>query len=179
MANTLFFISPDQQWQVEETVGGKVMENRLVKELYGDDSSNLFGLYCGQMRGNDFVHNGGWYNTQGEKLGWGDLSPADIQRIMSELQEGEFFIVLGETDSFWQFVEKPGIIGSMSQTKPEVNAPGVDYVLEHCMFVLAPGKFYYIDHHNKTPREPFTRDGLLFEPITPQKARELTLGVSA
>ncbi len=156
--------------------------NRLVKELYGHEfrnTSKLFGLSCGQIRNRDMVHNGGWYNANGEKLGWGDLSPDDFRRISSELQEGEFFIILYESDSFWKFVKQPGLLGSMADVEPDVNAPGVDLVLEKCAYIIAPGKLYSIDRYGDTSQKSFTRDGLTFEVVTRDKARELTTSVSA
>lgn len=37
------------------------------------DSLKLLQLREGQMRtGDSTVHNGGWYNTCGDKIGWGD-----------------------------------------------------------------------------------------------------------
>jgi len=46
-----------------------------------------FGICNGQMRSCDFVHNGGWYNKSGEKIGWGDLSPSDM-KIKTEGRRG-------------------------------------------------------------------------------------------
>ena len=82
---------------------------QLIKGMYGHEfkpTCNLFGLYCGQMRGGDakMTHNSGWYNKSGEKLGFGDLSVKDFKKISKELEKDELFIILGESDSFWNFV---------------------------------------------------------------------------
>lgn len=122
--------------------------SRLVKGLYGHEfrsESRLFGLICGQMRVMELVHNGGWYNQHGEKLGWGDLSKDDLNRIKAELEPGEIFVVLPEHASFWNFVTHPGMIGSMSVVKPDEQAPGVDYIREHCSWIITPGKIYEVN----------------------------------
>ena len=59
-----------------------------MKKWYTDGSygaKGLFGLRCGQLRGKQVAHNGGWYNGLGEKIGWGDLSQDDLSRIASQL----------------------------------------------------------------------------------------------
>jgi hypothetical protein len=116
--------------------------NRLVKGLYGHEfksASRLFGLLCGQMRFPDFVHNGGWYNGLGEKLGWGDLSLDDFVRLAKELEPGEEFYILGESASFWNFVTQHGAIGSLCAVKPDAQAPGIEYVKAKARFLITAG----------------------------------------
>lgn len=124
---------------------------QLTKGMYGSqfaNASSLFDLRCGQMRGRDrMTHNSGWYNKAGEKLGWGDLSAKDLRRISREIETGELFIVLGEQDSFWNFVTHYGAIGSMCRTKPEEQAPGADYVAEKCQFIVARGRICLVDRY--------------------------------
>lgn len=141
---------------------------QLTKGMFSHEfdrrnASTFAGLGCGQMRGLDFIHNGGWYNKAGEKLGWGDLSPDDFRRILQELEEGELFIILYERDSFWNFVtHNPGIIGSMCTTKPTAEAPGVDFVAEKCAYIIAArGQLYYTDCWGGFDKETLTTiDGL-------------------
>lgn len=102
-----------------------------------------------QLRARDFVHNGGWYNAAGEKLGFGDLTVLDMLQIALEIDEGEMFIILPERASFWNFVSRPGVIGSMAQTMPDVDAPGVEYVAEHAMFAIVSDQIFVIDHSGK------------------------------
>jgi len=121
---------------------------RLTKGMFGEEfgpvpATALFGLSCGQVRSRDFVHNGGWYNRDGEKLGWGDLTLADFQRIAEGLQGDELFIILSENDSFWSFVTSPGIVPTV---KPTIQSPGVDYVAEKAMYIIAPMVLYVVDH---------------------------------
>jgi len=101
-------------------------------------------LGCGQMNGGDIAHNGGWYNSFGEKLGFGDLDSTDLIAIWAALEHSnELFIVLSERDSFWEFVEKFGVIGSMCTTSPTEAAPGVDYVVEHARVIISGDKIYW------------------------------------
>ena len=149
---------------------------RLTKGLFGHEfrsASTLFGIRCGQCRGRDFVHNGGWYNRDGEKLGWGDLAPADFLKISNELEDGELFIILYESDSFWNFVTRLGIIGSMATVKPDVEAPGVDFVAEKCCYIVAKHRLYYVDRNGYSKEETFDRDGLQFTVLTPEAAKQL------
>ena len=87
--------------------------------------------------------------------------------------EGELFIILGESDSFWNFVTRPGLIGSMAQTKPTVEAPGVDYVAEHAMYVIARNQLHRIDHYGDSKEETWEWHGLQFKVLKPDAAKRL------
>ncbi|RDJ34978.1 MAG: hypothetical protein DWQ19_09090 [Crenarchaeota archaeon] len=116
---------------------------RLTSGVYGhefDSKIGPFDLFCGQTRRDSLVHNGGWYNKYGEKLGWGDLNKKDLHRIKNNLQDDELFIILGERDSFWNFVEHLGTIGAMCKTNEKEQNPGVQYVAEKARYVIAKGK---------------------------------------
>src|SRR3989344_6367048 len=94
----------------------EVATQQLMKGMYGDEltaTNGLFDLRCGQRCHNSLIHAGGWYNKAGEKLGWGDLSIENLLRIYGEVANGEFFVVLGETGSFWNFITHPGAIGAI------------------------------------------------------------------
>ncbi len=159
---------------------------QLTKGLYGHQfgpTSNLFGLHCGQIRGKDFVHNGGWYNRAGEKLGWGDLSTDDFFRIRREIEEGEMFIILGESDSFWNFVTRPGLIGSMAAVKPDVEAPGVEYVAAKARYIItkAPeGGFgmYFVDDYARED-EQVNHGGLMFNVMKRADAKAFLTSTTA
>lgn len=159
------------------------MAEQLTKGLYGHQfksTSTLFGIRCGQVRGKDFVHNGGWYNRRGEKLGWGDLSPADFLRIFNEVEDDELFIILAESDSFWKFVTRLGIIGSMAVVKPDAEAPGVEYVVEYAMYIIAKHQLYCVDRYGDLKENTFDRYGLQFKVLTPDAAKQLiATGVTA
>lgn len=152
---------------------------QLTKGMYGHEfrpTANLFGLRCGQGRGGDtkIGHNNGWYNRAGEKLGWGDLSAEDLQRISSELEDGELFIVLSEQDSFWNFVTHVGIVGSACATKPEVEAPGVEFVATRCRYIVAQHQIYFVDDEDYLPwrRKDHVVGGVPIKVLTRDEAKQ-------
>jgi hypothetical protein len=98
----------------------------------------------------------------GEKLGWGDVSPQDFLRIAAELEDDELFIILPEQASFWNFVKRPGMIGSMAAVKPEVNAPGVDYVAENASFIIAKHQCYLVDRYGSYKDDTMLLKGVQF-----------------
>ena len=100
---------------------------RLKHNMYAE-GSRLFGIHEGAIRADDFIHNGGWYNAAGEKLGWGDLAGRDIERIASELVEGEAFYILSEYDSHWECPAE------------DKTLPGPEYVKGKAKFIIEPGK---------------------------------------
>lgn len=127
----------------------------LKKGMYGSEFDQEqdapFGLKCGQMRSDDTIHNGGWYNILGAKLGWGDLSIGDITRIKNELPKDECFIVLSESDSFWKFVRNVAPLGFMCDVdEPSERCPGTEYVLEKAMFLIVPGTVYCCNYRGDT-----------------------------
>lgn len=102
--------------------------------------SKAFGLSDGQCGNDEAAHNGGWYNQKGEKLGWGDLSYAQLLRISQEIAEGEVFYVLPEGASHWDFVRWSKDRNDMSYTiAPDAQAPGIEYVQAKCKWVIKRG----------------------------------------
>jgi hypothetical protein len=89
------------------------------------------------MACSEIVHNGGWYNLAGEKLGWGDLAAADIIRLMAELQVDEAFLVIGEQASHWAFTQYDMV--RFGTAGMDHAAPGLAYVLEHLRWVILSG----------------------------------------
>ncbi|MBI2633602.1 MAG: hypothetical protein HYW78_04460, partial [Parcubacteria group bacterium] len=145
---------------------------QLYKEMYYDLNVNLFGLRNEQMRYKDkIMHNAGWYNAQGEKLGWGDLSAEDFKNIESEIADGELFITLYEHDAFWNFVVKFGAFGGACATKPEEKVPGIGYIKAHCAYIIAKEKRYFVDRNASVIKERYiTRDGIEFWTLTAKEA---------
>jgi len=123
---------------------------RLHKGVFGSEfmpaKNAPFGFQTGQQKFiNKLTHNSGWYNKKGEKLGFGDLDVNDLRLIIAGLEPDEMFIVLSEHDSFWRFVTRVSIIGSMAATKPDEKAPGPQYVSEKAMYAFAKGIAYTIN----------------------------------
>lgn len=126
---------------------------RLKQNMFEGDC-RLFNLRSGQMRMDDFVHNGGWYNSNGEKIGWGDLSPHDINKLTAELEDGEDFYVLGEQDSYWKFVKWANPVGTTIDADP--NNPGIYYVKKNARYLIQKGKFTaFLD--SRYPKGEFDR----------------------
>lgn len=154
---------------------------QLTKGMYRHEfkpGSNLFGLQCGQIRCGDakITHNSGWYNKSGEKIGWGDLSTEDFQRISNELKDGEFFIILCESDSFWNFVTQCDPIGSLARTKPTAEAPGIDYVAKHAIYVIARNQLYCVDRYGSLKGEILEeRGGLQYKVLKPDAVKTLMI----
>lgn len=134
---------------------------KLTKGMFGSEfdlsredikiAREIFGLSCGQMRGHDIIHNGGWYNQEGEKLGWGDLCLLDLLQISKRLQYGhrgephQWFIVLHENDSFWHFRDDASEIqafGWLQHMKPDMHAPGIRYVVSKAAYAIAPNAIF-------------------------------------
>lgn len=108
------------------------MASRLTKSMYGwdpDPKKNLFGLTNNQVRVDGAINNAGWFNEQGERLGCGDLSLADMHRISVSLVPGEIFHVLTESNAVWDL-----------PSDLERNAPGLDYVMQNSAWILAHNK---------------------------------------
>ena len=130
---------------------------QLTQGMYGGEFESkpdgLFALRTGQMRSrNKFTHNSGWYNADGEKLGFGDLAVQDFVRIMEGLNEGELFVILGEHDSFWNFVTRLGWTGPEAQVRPTAEIPGSEYVAEHAMYIIAKGEVNQIREFDLTEK---------------------------
>jgi hypothetical protein len=127
-------------------------------------TNNLFGLRSGQMcRKGKLTHNSGWYNKAGEKLGWGDLSTHDVARIAVGLEAGELFVILSESDSYWN-PRKNGISES---------APGVAYIAMHAMFIIASGYVYSVDRWSTTLLRTTEIAGMIFNVISQNETTRL------
>ncbi len=140
---------------------------QLTIGMYGSEfnsPNNLFGLHCGQMCSKGkLTHNSGWYNKAGEKLGWGDLSTYDVARISAELEAGELFVILSESDSYWN-PRRNGISES---------APGVTYIAMHAVFIVVQGYVYSVDSWDPTPPKTTETAGMVFAVIGQKEALRL------
>lgn len=126
------------------------------------------GCTSGQVRMRETVHNGGWYNATGEKIGWGDLNQDDIDQIAQRLPKDGVLFILGEQDSFWRFVvHNPGPIGACCVTTDSEQRPGLEYVLDRAFLVFVRNTAYWIDKYGCASQTP-TRTWL-----TPEQMRKL------
>ena len=121
--------------------------------MLNNNSLPKLNLHSSQMRENQLCHNAGWYNSQGNKIGWGDLSPDDFVNIKAKLQPNEIFLILREYDSFWNFVIKFGIIGDMCETKTSEQNPGIDYISEKAIWMITPDIIYQCSEYAKENEE--------------------------
>jgi hypothetical protein len=96
------------------------------------------GIYEGNCVTKDTVHNGGWYDIRGVKVGWGDLSPKNIEALRTAIGADDVLFVLSEQDSYWKFVtdiKGPAYLGYVTTDDGEKH-PGIDYVMQHARLVV-------------------------------------------
>lgn len=151
---------------------------QLRKGMYPNKKYKLgpFGLYCGQMRGRKkkITHNSGWYNKAGAKLGWGDLSGVDFQRISRELKSGQLFIVLSEVSSYWRFVTFRGSVKRRTKVvSQKEKAPGVNYVVKNASYVIGQNKLYIVDRFGHLKVSTYRFRDLRFKVINCKDLKKL------
>lgn len=101
----------------------------LPKSVYGlemDPKKTPFGMINGQIRSDGVLNNAGWFNLMGEKIGHGDISMKDMEKIANGLNANECFFVLSEFDTIWNMPKDMN-----------ANEPGKDYVLKHCAWSIS------------------------------------------
>lgn len=87
----------------------------------------------GQMRRDDFIHNGRWFDSQGTYLGWGDLSRIDLLVIRARLLEVPAqFIVIDEMTAS-KLMYQTGPDGLRRERKHSLQE-----LYEHAIFVVTP-----------------------------------------
>lgn len=137
--------------------------SRLQKLMYGietDPKKSLFNIINGQIRPNSILNNAGWFNKDGDRLGYGDISYTDISSISKGLEKGEEFIILSEADTSWNV-----------PAKSNTTSPGRDYVVKHAAwFIFNSGngvKIFKpsIDYKDKSP-ETLTTKGISYTKIS-------------
>lgn len=142
--------------------------SQLFKGMYGTEFNhrvNLFGLSCGQMcgGGTKMTHNSGWYNKKGEKLGWGDLSAENFNKISEEIEPNELFITLGEQASFWNFNSTRAVKGIIGEQQLTEDAPGIEYVAQHAQFIISRHQLWHVSDYAQSGVED--HHGLIFTVI--------------
>ena len=122
------------------------MKPILTKAVYERiDTRGPFDLRNNQMSRKIEVvlRNAGWYNQKGERLGCGDISVSDMERISKGLNKHELFVILSESDSRWAFEGKTSLrfINTKYKTS-SMDFPGKEYISQYCMFILAKNKIF-------------------------------------
>lgn len=111
-------------------------EISLSKGIFGietDPTKTPFGFISGQIRINGLLNNAGWFNSRGEKLGYGDLSLDDLKTVSKQIPSKELFFVLSEFDTAWDIPKEL-----------DKQAPGIDYVMKHCLWVVYSGEIFKV-----------------------------------
>lgn len=101
---------------------------KLSKGIYGLETSpskTPFGFLNEQRRLDGIINNAGWYNSKGEKIGTGDLSIKDMDKIKRNIPSDEIFFILTEFNSFWAI---PGDL--------DKSAPGLDYIINNASWIV-------------------------------------------
>lgn len=141
---------------------------RLTLNIFGHEfgprNPNPFGLHSGQMRSREKqAHNGAWYNQDGVRVGWGDLSSDDLRNIQKNLDPSDYFFVLPES-SFWHFVRHHGPIGSMCDTDPTIDHPGLKYVKDNFRYLVTRDGFFF-KSHGYAHEKAYDNYGIMFHPL--------------
>jgi hypothetical protein len=133
--------------------------SQLKRGMYNDrhETSVLFGLALGQIRKPAVANQHGWFNQEGQQIGWGDLSAEDMVRISREIEEGEIFVTLNSETSH-----------------PSRVVESIDYVAEYAEFIIMRGACCAVDH---SAILVLTIGGARFTAISRREAR-LILGRS-
>lgn len=105
----------------------------LTKGMYADPLCSTFGLKYSQVRTKEVIRSGVWFNYDGVRLGRGDLSFSDLDRISKELKIGfssESFIILSESKALWNLpndldATSPGRLFVMENADIFVDAIGI------------------------------------------------------
>lgn len=140
----------------------------LTKRMYGTEINSIrgpFGLRSGQMSGGGgkIQHNAGWFNRQGQLLGWGDMGPSDFTAIAAELPQDEVFVVLDE--EAWRF-----------NGKEDYEEQGTDHVVAHADMIVRNGRCYIVDRHwDRHDSRWQTVRGIRFRFINREAARQIIL----
>lgn len=98
----------------------------LTKGMYADYICDKFGLRYNQIRTDALLANAGWFNSKGEKLGFGDLNFVDLDAISMDIEDNEVFIALSEAASSWDM-----------PNELDRNEPGISYVMKNAKWLVS------------------------------------------
>lgn len=131
------------------------MSLKLTKLVYGteiDPKKTPFGLVNNQIRADSIINNAGWFNSNGERLGRGDLSLQDMSKISKAIGD-DMFLVLSEADCSWNM---PRDI--------EETSPGFNYVITNISWGITSGSIIRVRDFIDRP-EKMSRDGVEYTRI--------------
>ncbi len=107
----------------------------LDKAMFGDLNCHAFGLTNGQQKNQAVLHNAGWFNQDGEKLGYGDVTLTDIRNIHFGLaSDNECFAILSEKATGWNL-----------PTQLNSAEPGPDYIKANALWFVTTSGMYHFD----------------------------------
>jgi len=87
------------------------------------------------------VKNGHWYWAGPDsisKVGWGDVSFADLDAVSVALRDHEVFVVLPER-----------AVHPVAPPEPVTAS----FLAEHAVYAVTPGRVLYVDHHRQANRQ--------------------------
>lgn len=129
----------------------------LTKFIYGthtDAKKTPFGFLNQQKRiTNSIIECAGWFNSSGERLGSGDLSMKDMDKVAKSIPANEKFLVLSEGDALWNI-----------PSSTDSSAPGIEYVMQRCVWCISTGSIIRVrDAENEEEAE---RDGVKYKRVS-------------
>ena len=133
------------------------MAKLLTKCVYGFETNNKktpFNFLNEQRRVDSIIDNAGWFNADGERLGSGDLSIKDMEKISKTIPMAEAFFVLTEANSGWDLPKEL-----------DRAAPGRDYIIENASWIIGrdlKGGFIYRIKNDFTGSKDINKDGIKY-----------------
>lgn len=129
--------------------------NRKANDLDCQVARHAFKLADSQCRAGEVCHNNGWFDQNGNKLGWGDLTVRDLLRIAENVHAFDTFIITGESahcavDGVTNLITQDvSTHRSLDQAKPCDRA----YVVQHARFAILSDRIYSIYDGDDYPGE--------------------------
>ena len=132
---------------------------KLTKGIFSqqfDKTKTPFGLVNDQRRTDSIINSAVWFNIAGERLGSGDLSLKDMEKISSKIEPGEAFIVVGEGDAIWEIPDEANN-----------DAPGFDFLAKKMLWSITnQGIIRVRDYVCSSDLGEVVRDGVKYNRIS-------------
>lgn len=144
--------------------------SQLLKNTYMQrDTPKPFELVLGQShKALAIIYQAGWFNKDGEKLGFGDLSGKDFNTIANGLEYDELFFVLDSKSA------DIGQCNEKNKTSLTVDYPGTEYVTKNASYVVSPKQCYIVDR-SENISGPINKGGAVFKVIKESELQQLLL----